>query len=57
MAFSKVASVATYYKCIRELWMHSVISVTSHPITKLGSQVCCTPEGQPDDQQLYNHVF
>ena len=40
MAFSKVASIATYHKCIKELDEYGYIRYEPSYHPKLGSQVC-----------------
>ena len=47
MAYSKIASIATYHKCIRELDAYGYISYQPSYHPKLGSQVYW-----PDDWQI-----
>jgi hypothetical protein len=47
MAYSKIASIATYHKCIRELDAYGYISYDPSYHPKLGSQVYW-----PDDRQI-----
>ncbi|MGY3211154.1 hypothetical protein ACVW2L_000207 [Mucilaginibacter sp. HD30] len=47
MAYSKIASIATYHKGIRELDAYGYISYQPSYHPKLGSQVCW-----PDDWQI-----
>ena len=47
MAYSKIASIATYHKCIRELDVYGYISYQPSYHPKLGSQIYW-----PDDWQI-----
>ncbi|GAB2686691.1 hypothetical protein GCM10027037_05870 [Mucilaginibacter koreensis] len=46
MAYSKIASIATYHKCIRELDAYGYISYQPSYHPKLGSQVCWPADWQ-----------